>query len=84
MNELGAFQSFWILAGNTLLHELGLPLPVMPTALVLGARGMRDAGDLLLLIAAIAAGMLIGNSVWFAARRRYGAGVVLRKYSNRP
>jgi membrane protein DedA with SNARE-associated domain/rhodanese-related sulfurtransferase len=76
MNELSAFQSFWILAGNTLLHELGLPLPVMPTALILGARGMRDAGDLFLLIAAIAAGMLIGNSVWFAAGRRYGAGVL--------
>jgi membrane protein DedA with SNARE-associated domain/rhodanese-related sulfurtransferase len=76
MNELGAFQSFWILAGNTLLHELGLPLPVMPTAFVLAARGISGAGDLLLLIAAIVAGMLIGNSVWFAAGRRYGAGVL--------
>jgi membrane protein DedA with SNARE-associated domain len=76
MDELTAFQSFWILAVNTLLHELGLPLPVMPTAFVLGARGMRGAGDFLLLIAAIVAGMLIGNSVWFAAGRRYGAGVL--------
>ena len=76
MNELTAFQSFWILAANTLLHELGLPLPVMPTAFVMGARGVHGAGDLLLLIAAIAAGMLIGNSVWFAAGRHYGAGVL--------
>ena len=37
---------------------------------------MRGAGDFLLLIAAIVAGMLIGNSVWFAAGRRYGAGVL--------
>ena len=76
MNELSAFQSFWILAANTLLHELGLPLPVMPTAFVLAARGISGAGDLLLLIAAIVAGMLIGNSIWFAAGRRYGAGVL--------
>jgi membrane protein DedA with SNARE-associated domain/rhodanese-related sulfurtransferase len=76
MDELTAFQSFWVLAVNTLLHELGLPLPVMPTAFVLGARGMRGAGELLLLIGAIVAGMLIGNSVWFAAGRRYGAGVL--------
>jgi hypothetical protein len=41
MHELTAFQSFWILAANTLLHELGLPLPVMPTAFVLGARGLH-------------------------------------------
>ncbi len=76
MSDLTALQSFWILAVNTLLHELGLPLPVMPTAFVMGARGVHGAGDLLLLIAAVAGGMLIGNSVWFAAGRRYGAGVL--------
>jgi uncharacterized protein (DUF1330 family) len=76
MSDLTALQSFWILAVNTLLHELGLPLPVMPTAFVMGARGVHGAGDLLLLIAAVAAGMLIGNSVWFAAGRHYGAGVL--------
>src|SRR5947207_8574181 len=76
MSDLTALQSFWILAVNTLLHELGLPLPVMPTAFIMGARGVHGAGDLLLLIAAIAAGMLIGNSVWFAAGRHYGAGVL--------
>ena len=76
MSDLTALQSFWILAVNTLLHELGLPLPVMPTAFVMGARGVHGAGDLLLLIAAVAAGMVIGNSVWFAAGRHYGAGVL--------
>lgn len=76
MSELTSFQSFWILAANTLVHELGIPLPVMPTAFVMGARGTRGAGDLLLLIAAIVTGMLVGNSVWFAAGRLYGAGVL--------
>jgi len=76
MSELTGLQSFWILAVNTLLHELGVPVPVMPTAFVLGARGVHGAGDLLLLIGAIAAGMLIGNSLWFAAGRRYGSSVL--------
>ena len=76
MNSLTVFHSFWILVANTLLHELGVPVPLLPTALVLGARGMHTARDLLILVAAIAAGMLIGNSVWFAAGRRYGAGVL--------
>lgn len=76
MSDLTALQSFCILAVNTVLHELGLPLPVTPTAFVMGARAVHGAGDLLLLIAAVAAGMLIGNSVWFAAGRHYGAGVL--------
>jgi len=76
VSELTTFHSFWILAGNTLLHELGVPLPVLPTALVLGARGLHRSSDLLVLVGAIAGGTLIGNSVWFAAGRRYGAGVL--------
>jgi membrane protein DedA with SNARE-associated domain/rhodanese-related sulfurtransferase len=79
MLDLAAFQGrqfFWILALNTLLHELGVPLPMMPTALVAGARAVPGAIDSLVLIAAIVAGTLIGNSVWFAAGRRYGAGVL--------
>jgi membrane protein DedA with SNARE-associated domain/rhodanese-related sulfurtransferase len=76
MSDLTGLQSFWILAVNTLLHELGVPVPVMPTAFVLGARGVHGAGDLLLLVGAIAAGMLIGNSLWFAAGRRYGSSVL--------
>src|ERR1700674_2784316 len=83
MNELTGSQSFWILAGNTLVHELGFPLPLLPTAFVLGARAIGRAGDLLLLITAMVGGMLIGNSVWFAAGRHYGAGVLksLRRFS---
>ena len=76
MNEIDALHSFWILAVNTLLHEVGIPVPVMPTALVLGAHAIRGPGDFVLLVAAIAIGMLIGNSVWFAAGRRYGQGVL--------
>jgi membrane protein DedA with SNARE-associated domain/rhodanese-related sulfurtransferase len=78
MPDFAAFESrhvLWILAVNTLLHELGVPLPMMPTGLVAGARA-TGAIDPLLSIAAIVAATLIGNSVWFAAGRRYGAGVL--------
>ncbi len=79
MLDLAAFEDrdvFWILALNTLLHELGVPLPMMPTALVVGARTASGATGPLLPIVAIVAATLIGNSVWFAAGRRYGAGVL--------
>ncbi len=79
MPDLSTFEDrhvFWILALNTLLHELGVPLPMMPTALVVGARAASGAIDPLVPIAAIVAATVIGNSVWFAAGRRYGAGVL--------
>jgi len=76
MDGLTSLQGFWVLGVNTLLHEVGVPIPVLPTALVMAARAMRGPSDFLLLVAAIVAGMLIGNSVWFAAGRRYGAGVM--------
>jgi len=76
MSDLSSFQAFWVLGVNTLLHGVGVPVPVLPTALVIAARAMHGPGDLLLFIFAIVAGMLIGNSAWFAAGRRYGPGVM--------
>ena len=40
-------QAFWILVVNTLVHELGVPLPVLPTVLYLAARTMHSGGFLL-------------------------------------
>jgi membrane protein DedA with SNARE-associated domain/rhodanese-related sulfurtransferase len=77
--ELASIQgsrAFWALMVNTLLHELGVPVPVMPTALFLGAQAMHGTAEFLLLIFAITTGMLIGNTVWFAAGRVYGAGIL--------
>jgi len=76
MDGLTSSQAFWILGINALLHEVGVPVPVLPTALVLAAQDVRGPGDFLLLVAAIVTAMLVGNSVWFAAGRRYGAGVL--------
>ena len=67
---------YWVLWLNTLLHELGVPVPMTPTALVAGARAVTGTVSPLILILMIIAGMVIGNAVWFAAGRRYGSAVL--------
>ena len=72
MSDLSLLHAVWILAVNTFVHEGGIPVPVTPTALLLAAHHVHDAVQFLILVGAISAGMLAGNSVWFAAGRRYG------------
>jgi len=60
---------------NTLLHELGIPIPLTPTVLVAGAAA-REFLAFAFLVAAVVAGTLIGNSLWFAAGRRFGPRVL--------
>jgi membrane protein DedA with SNARE-associated domain/rhodanese-related sulfurtransferase len=68
--------ALWLVALNALLHEVGVPLPLTPTVLVAGAASVSGGTHPLVLIAVVAAGMLAGNAVWFAAGRRYGSGVL--------
>lgn len=67
---------YWILWLNTLLHELGVPLPMTPTALVAGASAVTAQINPVLLVLMIVIGMVIGNAAWFAAGRRYGSAVL--------
>ena len=67
---------YWILWLNTLLHELGVPVPLTPTALVAGARAVTAGVNPLLAVLAIVVAMTLGNAVWFAAGRRYGSAVL--------
>lgn len=79
MADLAALDerdALWLLAATVLAHELGLPVPVGPVALVVGARVALAGTGLLPPVAAIVAATLIGNAVWFAAGRWYGAGVL--------
>ena len=76
MSDATAFDdhhALWVLLVNVLLHELGVPVPMLPIALVVGARAASGSIDPLLPVLAILATTLIGNSVWFAAGRRNGA-----------
>ena len=65
-------HTLWFLALNTVLHELGLPVPLVPVALVAGARATAGMLDPLTQIFTILIGTVLGNSVWFAAGRRKG------------
>jgi membrane protein DedA with SNARE-associated domain/rhodanese-related sulfurtransferase len=60
---------------NSLLHELGIPIPLTPTVLLAGA-ATSELLPWMALIASIVAGTLIGNSIWFAAGRRFGPAVL--------
>jgi membrane protein DedA with SNARE-associated domain len=62
----------WVLGLNALAHEIGVPLPLTPTALFAGARvsqGQANAAGLLLVIVGAT---LIGNTVWYGAGRAFG------------
>jgi membrane protein DedA with SNARE-associated domain/rhodanese-related sulfurtransferase len=69
-------HALWLVALNTLLHEIGVPVPLAPTVLVAGAGAISGGVDPFALIAAVVAGTVLGNSVWFAAGRRYGSSVL--------
>ena len=69
-------HALWLLAANTLLQELGVPVPVIPTALLIAARVVRNPVDLVLLTGVIVVASLVGNIIWFAVGRRYGASVL--------
>ena len=60
---------------NALLHELAVPIPLTPTVLVAGA-AHEEVLAIAAIVAAVVIGSVIGNAVWFAAGRRYGAAVL--------
>jgi membrane protein DedA with SNARE-associated domain len=67
------WHALWALVVNTLLHELGVPLPMSPVALLVGARVAAGGLNPVLPVIAIVAATMIGNTVWFVAGRRHGA-----------
>ena len=69
-------DTLWLVALNTLLHEIGVPVPITPIVLVAGAGAVGGGIDPLAVIAAVVAGTLVGNSIWFAAGRRWGSSVL--------
>jgi membrane protein DedA with SNARE-associated domain/rhodanese-related sulfurtransferase len=66
----------WLLGLNTLIHEIGIPLPMMPTALLAGARVNEGEANAIALVLVVTLATLIGNSVWFAAGRVFGGRVL--------
>jgi membrane protein DedA with SNARE-associated domain/rhodanese-related sulfurtransferase len=76
MQELVDRYGVLLVFANVLALSLGLPVPAMPTLILVGA-GMALQPEamwlpLLGVLAASVAASLIGDSVWFFAGRRYG------------
>jgi len=65
-------DALWLVALNTLLHEIGVPLPLTPTLLMAGASAASGGAHPLALVAIVIVATILGNSLWFAAGRRYG------------
>ena len=70
LSDVHGHAAFWVLAGITFASELGVPIPVLPTALFVGACAVRGSGDFLLLVGGIVTASLIANIGWFTAGRR--------------
>ena len=66
-------DALWLVAINTLLHEIGVPFPLTPTVLWAGAGAMSGGAHPLAVVAIVVVATLLGNSLWFAAGRRYGS-----------
>jgi membrane protein DedA with SNARE-associated domain len=62
---------------NVLVTQLGAPVPAVPTLVVAGAWAAVGGPWVLAgTMAVVVAGCLLGDSAWYAAGRRYGAGVM--------
>jgi membrane protein DedA with SNARE-associated domain len=64
-----------LLSGATLAHEIGLPIPVTPVALFVGARLIGHPGDLLVFTLGMVLATLAGNLFWYGAGRNHGPDV---------
>lgn len=64
-----------IVLANTFLHEAGVPVPLSPTVIVAGAMDSTPAG-IAIIVLAVVAGSVAGNSIWFYLGRRSGGSVL--------
>jgi membrane protein DedA with SNARE-associated domain len=77
--DLIATHGYWVVAGIVALESMGVPAPG-ETALVTAAiyAGTTHRLSIVLVIAAAAAGAIIGDNVGYLAGRRFGYNLLLR------
>ena len=61
---------------NVLLEQVGLPVPAVPTLVIAGALAAQGKLSLAALFAVAFAACVVGDTLWYAAGRRYGRGVM--------
>ena len=74
--SLLAVHGLWLVFGWVLMERAGVPLPALPVMIVGGALVADGRMSLTLLCLVALAACLIGDGLWYAAGRRYGARVL--------
>lgn len=66
----------WLVFANVLASQLGVPLPVYPTLIVVGAASARGTFGAVEVVAVAAAASLVADLVWYRAGTRFGRRVL--------
>jgi membrane protein DedA with SNARE-associated domain/rhodanese-related sulfurtransferase len=66
----------WLVFGNVLALQLGLPVPAYPTLIVVGAVSARNGASVLPVIGVATAASLLADLVWYFAGARHGRRVL--------
>ncbi len=77
--SLVAHYGLWLVFGNVLALQLGLPLPAYPTLIVVGATAAAQPGSVMPQLAVVAVAMLaclLADALWYVAGGRYGRRVL--------
>lgn len=71
LQQAVADDAVWVAFANVLAQQLGLPVPAVPTLLMVGSLAGVRSTLLLVLLAAVAASVL-ADAIWYAAGRAFG------------
>ncbi|HEX4325620.1 MAG TPA: DedA family protein/thiosulfate sulfurtransferase GlpE [Burkholderiales bacterium] len=74
--SLLAENGLWLVFGWVLMERIGVPVPALPIMIVGGALVADGRMSLTLLCLVALAACLLGDGLWYAAGRRYGARVL--------
>ena len=72
LSQLVARHGLSIVFANVLLHQLGVPIPVLPMLIIAGALVADGTLQVPALLAAVVVASLLGDTPWYLAGRRYG------------
>ena len=71
-----AEHGLWLVFGGVLLERLGVPLPALPIMILAGALAADGRLALIPLCAVALLACVLGDTLWYAAGRRFGARVL--------
>jgi membrane protein DedA with SNARE-associated domain/rhodanese-related sulfurtransferase len=79
MNQLIALiqqHGLWLVFGNVLIEQAGVPIPAYPTLVIAGAYLTAGEGRMVALVVVGALAAVIADTFWYLAGRRYGSRVL--------